>query len=752
MFHVSGRLSQLALDTQAILKNTSINTSPERDDSFTLVLFWTDPVDQYRYLLAHEGLAEPEPMFTPRRSAEHSRLKSKLQTSDHRGFRRRERIPDGNGFTEYYLLGVRSASTDARPAVLWVSRRVSSDTEQWLAQRERVIKELDDAIIRNNEVPQRSDVPMYASLWNSERLVLDKLRARVRGLGPFLRIGEVSHSIRSSVGDSFSELLRSNSQVRVGVYLFTGDSWQIPGGIGERSYIPERVHATDREDSRVFDYLMKENVSENEHAFDWVHRSSKPVFLRHPLSRTWRERLDQCGVDMPPSGAICIAPIQYDREDALVIGLLLISIENVERLSPAFSFLAARVSQEIVGYLARSSAAPGFPWWPEAKVSRGTNAILLHSDAKGTRAMGRKFERNIAKVAQSMMPLGSRVELTQLASGLTDSVVYRANVVDVGGIVEIPRVLKVGDAQVLGDELHRYFRYVHNKPVGGQSRVDVAMCFPEIQWTSRKHNTEAAVPLTTMSPSDSIAPFSDRRDAFDDATSTAAIAYTFVGTDAKAVAWREWAKAASLTDIERGIRKAMEHLSCWHLRGRQEMRQLGEMLATPSAMRKKEQRTSQRDSLKKTIKLMEAIQHAAGTKGGAFPSCIVHGDLHCDNLFALLGRDGDLENKLLDVAIIDWGKVESGRYPSTDLGILLADLVFRVRLGDEGTTPAWALDYLRNYARSSGLAETDTLIVYCFHLLRMLAWGPLEGKEPWTSERGMTAALETIDHILIDCG
>ena len=46
MYSFSGQLSQLAHDVQAALGDTDVTTDPERDDSYTLIVFRIDPVDQ----------------------------------------------------------------------------------------------------------------------------------------------------------------------------------------------------------------------------------------------------------------------------------------------------------------------------------------------------------------------------------------------------------------------------------------------------------------------------------------------------------------------------------------------------------------------------------------------------------------------------------------------------------------------------------------------------------------------------------
>ena len=270
-------------------------------------------------------------MFTPRLFAPQFTGKPSA-----RGFRQRERIPCGGEWAWSYDLGAGRTSPAAGSALLWVSRRKHARKRAWLSIKDDVLEELAAAFAPDETGSRGPDVPLYPSLWNTERIVLDNLRARVRALGPLPAIREIADEIRSSVAESFHMRLGDRSQVRVGVYMFTGSSWVIPGGAGN-PYIPSVIRATGREQSKVFDYLVRDHVSGDEHAFDWVYKSGKPVLLRAPLSRTWQRRLNGCGVRLPNNGGICIAPIQYDRDDALASGLLFVSVENPnpQLLAPA---------------------------------------------------------------------------------------------------------------------------------------------------------------------------------------------------------------------------------------------------------------------------------------------------------------------------------------------------------------------------------------------------------------------------------
>jgi len=716
MYYFSGKKSKLAINILNELNKIQINTDPDKSDSSTLVVFGIDPVDKYRYILAHSGLREPEPMYNPRIRQDKYVYEKRMDNIDPRGFRNREGIPDDLEYSSLHYLGPPEKPDELKPATLWVSHRKKVNIVLWNNEKDTVIKTLSDIFSENNKINHETDVPLYPDIWNKERIVTDKLRTRVRSLGPFPSINSVGGAISSSIESSYSNLVNSHSIIRAGIYLYTGDSWVLTGKYSENQFLPVHIKATDRDGYKVYNLLERYQSDDNEHAFDWVHRSSKPILLRYPLSKIWDFRIKKSGISMPPSGGLCIAPIQYDRHDALVVGLLLVSIENVETLSPAFCFITSRIAQSIVGYLTRFFPAPGFPWWPEAKLARGSQniGITFERDEKDTKskdnALVDYIDSNIELIIKTMMPDRSRVVLKKLSPGLTGSSVYRMHIYDEKNIMEIPRVLKVGKPQVIGDELHRYYRYVHNKPVGGQSRVDVAMCIPidSIENTG-KNNTN-------------------------DDFAVAAISYTFVGIDAKPVVWSEWAKDAKYEEIVRGIRMARTHLACWHFRGREEKLDLGEMLATPSAIYKQEKRVEwqrERQILQKTIRYMKKLRQIAKSRRQISHSCIVHGDLHCDNLFALLDKEEPSENKLLGVAIIDWGKVESGKHPSTDIAILLADLVFRVKRDDDKIKPSWALEYIEEYANERGLDVRDIQIVFCYHVMRMLAWGPMEGKDPW---------------------
>jgi len=727
MYSFDGTRSNLERAVHKALAESGIKTDPEQEDSFVLVVFRIDAVDDYRYILAHSGLREPEPMYVPKIRKEKDVLENTNRNlADPRGFRSREGIPMDDAAAKYYYYGKQTNPC----GVLWISRRAEAtfddNSEKAICALDKAVKE---CFRRHGGHRRDPSITLYPNLWNQERLAIDNLRTRVRALGHFPPLSQVCEAVRGSTVESLARLARTARAMRVGVYLYTGELWENTGGTGEHKFIRSEVSATDRKGCRCYDYLTCSDVSNSEHAFDWVHRSGKPVLITTPLSSTWKKRLSEC-ISVPSEGGLCIAPIRYDRDDAHVIGLFAVSIEKPGPLSPAYCFLATRIAQSIVGYLTRLFPAPGFPWWPDAKVEKGKSSVTFAQPQEDAPAARRKdwspeFRRNIEHVAQSIMPDRSTVQLTQLTPGLTGSAVFSMVISDEKKLVEIPRVLKVGKAQVIGDELYRYYRYVHNKPVGGHSRVDVAMCFPDRPWIPQIEAEK-----------------SELRD--DGKSSTAAIAYTLVGSGSNPIRWNTWAKTASKRNIEKGIKIAMQHLACWHLRAAEARGTLGQMLAISSTMSKQEDRSLYNDDIKKTLELLKVIMGLSGSSRRGSRSCVVHGDLHCDNVFTLAGDSGEL----LDIAIIDWGKVESEKHPSTDLAILVGDLVFRV-CPKKSIDVNWALCMLAKYGKEFAYDDNESKIVFCFHLLRMLGWGPMEGRSPWIEgSKRRSKVLSSVEKIL----
>src|SRR5207237_1278675 len=149
----------------------------------------------------------------------------------------------------------------------------------------------------------------------------------------------------------------------------------------------------------------------------------------------------------------------------------------------------------------------GFPWWPKARLERG-GAIIERYQQLSTEST-QLPEGMLARVVEDILPTDATVEIEPLQAGHSGSAVFRLRVSDNGSIAEVPRVLKIGEAKMIANELKRYYRYVHNKKVGGASRVDVARGF---WWHGRgkEHQSEQSKEY-------------------------GAIVYTFVGAGAKAI-------------------------------------------------------------------------------------------------------------------------------------------------------------------------------------------------------------------------
>ena len=76
MYSFEGNITELACETQKIIDKIEFCKEPYRNNSFTIVLFRIDPIDNYRYLLAHAGLREKETMFFPKERNDHEIYKT----------------------------------------------------------------------------------------------------------------------------------------------------------------------------------------------------------------------------------------------------------------------------------------------------------------------------------------------------------------------------------------------------------------------------------------------------------------------------------------------------------------------------------------------------------------------------------------------------------------------------------------------------------------------------------------------------
>src|SRR6185369_14647222 len=88
---------------------------------------------------------------------------------------------------------------------------------------------------------------------------------------------------------------------------------------------------------------------------------------------------------------------------------------------------------------------------------------------------------------------------------------------------------------------------------------------------------------------------------------------------------------------------------------------------------------------------------------------VVHGDLHADNIFAILSPNKEIRG----VALIDWGMVRSGRHPLSDISRLMVDLVYRIR--PQSSLTEWAFDQVRQWGMKLSCHEEEDWRVALIH-------------------------------------
>ena len=742
MFEFSGELSLFAKEVQSVLNGLDNITDCDKEDSFTIVVYRIDPRDNYEYLTGFVGLREPEPMFGPQ-SYDDVR-NPRLAVPNPRGFRVREGIEDSRG---PYPLG-QNAGT------LWISRRHQTDWSTWQGQSATMIERLSEIFASHTP----SQTPLFPELWFEERQARDQVRSAISSLGRRPSMTWVPQVLASEMEHIYVRLL-SGGHVRIGIYLFTGRDWVLCRD-GEPGVLPatiDRTH-TSHEDTNRRDFggfLDDIKTVKSENAFEWVHRSVRPVLLRgENISPVWLLRAQACGWDrlISNGGHVCLIPILDFLDRSLAIGILAIAAWNTEpHLSPAHLYLGSRLSHNAAGYLAAVMSNHGFPWWPDASLTRGNARVNRCAQDKVA-----KISPEICEIVSDLMPTGSKIAVEYLEGGLTDSDVMRLVIVDEQKIPEIPRILKVGPTRLIADELWRYNRYVHNKAVGGQSRVDIARGYSAMDWRtiSRSMTSRNAKRDCSYRPIDARLV---KHQTLNRGTpcGTAAIVYTFVGPGERAQSWTEWGRTAGLEDIERGIGLLIEQLKIWHGRSRKEPRRLEDVIISNDVIKKQKARAQNEKEGNwgelTSPRISETVDYLLRLKDGNMgddlvSTCIAHGDTHGGNVFSLIDNDGGLKA----VALIDWGKVQSGHHPLTDISILIADLIFRIRWDPDSKdeTIRWGENLLNKMRERFGyFPDRESTLVIAVHLCRMLAWRNTSTGDPWFSSNARSAAWNWIKSI-----
>lgn len=630
MFSLANKQTLISLVTQTLLENSGLPVSdPNSDDSFALVLYRKDPIDDYFYLTAYAGLREPEPMFGPLNYIDFRwGLGSQETKVNPYGFKQRE----NTSWVE---------SIDEQSWQLHINGRqgTSKTHSETKAKMGALIKNIGNILGQEGRKP----IPLYPELWYQERLARDNLRQSIQALPPGSSLEEVAHHLSKGIEEMFVGWLPRPSSFSVGIYLDSGTSWKLISPAPMRPWLPADI-----------DKLEAIEDSAKVNAFDWVGQSTRSLLLRFNGGTLWKERLRRCGsefeqiVDDPTVSGILLIAILHAQQQWNCMGIIMLLVRN-SALYPAHLYLLSRLSVGISGYLMPLLPIQGFPWWPDAKLSRG-RARIGWKEGRPNNDEGMPVAV-VEAATQDLLPTESEVKISSLRSGQSGSHVFRLKVSDGRGIPEVPRVLKIGTPRLISDELRRYYRYVHNKKVGGSSRVDIARGFSK----PHRGGTFREAPHDTYG----------------------AIVYTFVGAGDEAIPWAQWVKRVSVDEFAKGLDLLYDQLIGWYNRLKPDTDDtIIDLMIKPFVNGKLKDYlegkgrnpgySEVRDLLRNVSELRWKDLHV-----GKFTS-VVHGDMHSENVFAILS----LEREIKGVALIDWGHVRSERHPLTDISRLVTDIVY----------------------------------------------------------------------------
>jgi hypothetical protein len=671
MFSLNGDPSPSAIVANAILKNSGLETRPDRDDSVAITLYRVDPVTRYQYLTAMVGVREKEPMFGPLRPPTDFRLRlAEPAPPDKWGFGAREGVSWVESLREkfwhLYVSGRQKASQDEAEQCI---RELRKELEQVLSHESFISS-------------QRSGEPLFPELLYEEYTVRDELRQIIHGCKPGTGMEEKAALITTHLMQSFVQLMGPN--VYLGIYLYTGAGWELCGSNAINPWICDKI------DNRV-----------EGNAFAWVNDSTRPVLINRDVSKQWQDRLTSCNLgfgsllDDPNFGSLCLVPILYGpREGRAPFGIMQLT-SRFTPLFPAHLFLLSRFSFAVSGYLFSSWRLTGFPWWRDAKLGRGGAIVRVAEHPENSPINFPPSLRLIAEeVASDVMPTGSRVTLSPLRSGHSGAHIFRLDVLDEGGVAEVPRVLKIGPRSKIREELRAYFKYVHNKVLGSDARIDIAR---SSVWLVDGSKTE----MVNNEPLE-------------------AVVYTFVGAGDSAIPWSRWCSNVNQAELKQGLNLLWERLQSWYRRTRQAEGPLPnviQLMIEPLA------RGKLKDYLREgtqTVPTMTEVQsfidrlYETRIVHQTCTTCIVHGDLHADNLFAVLNS----KHHIKSVALIDLGNVRSGWHPLSDISRLMVDIAYRVRTNAE--TQKLCDDVVYQWGKELGCSTNDWAVVLIHQIAKIM--------------------------------
>jgi hypothetical protein len=636
MFRFDNRPTKISRMLAHIIEHSALNLAPGDPNSLACTVYKTDPLDQYPFITVHAGVRYVEPMYGGVSYGDESKVAGSIlpDTFNPFGYRAREGIRWHETFREV-------------PKINW--RIHLSGRGSWDASNSTI------AEFRKTTVPVIKDLiesmqdplsPPFPELWYRERLARDDLRDRFRGINFTYNLWEVAHTLNSSIRKSLQDELGHND-THIGIYLKTDQAWEL---FGSPLLLPRRP-------ARVMSAPSDADPG-TLNAFDWAGRALRPVLIRPDSNPEWIARLTRCGHELTLAyrenspyaefAGACIVPIADLHNPGVSIGLMTLISHGVERVAPAHLFLLNRLALGVAGYLEPYNPLPGYSKWPRTVPSRGNAKTEWSSPVIASGEAGELTSEIVERFASDLMPVDSTVTISQLQAGQGGAEVFQLGVRDKEGNSEVYRVLKVGRPHLIASELANYHRYVHNKTVGGASRLDVAKT---INYRGQKW---------------------------------AGIVYIFVGAGEDAIPWSSWGIDATHDELNHGIQKLFEQLACWNYNiapGNKSAIDLfivhpflDDVLAKDDSIIRMTSPTFK--EVQEFIISLQNLQNRSLRRDTS--TVVVHGDLHAGNIFALC--DPDREGRQINnVAVIDWGSVRPASHPLSDIAKLMADLYYKIR-------------------------------------------------------------------------
>lgn len=670
-------------------------------DRITCVVYRKDPLDNYLFTTALLGVRQPEPMFGPLVWDDRRRDRPVAQENP-LGFRFREGLT--RGCHEKFEHEHWEAHLSGR-----------GDEQEFQGCVERVRTELEPCLEDLLGNPDRK--PLFPDLWYKERLARDRMRDEFRNLSPGMNLEDIASSLTRSLKHMADDLLPGN-QTHIGLYFSTTKDWFLLGS----NPIPKRL-------PRLVGGCC--DVADDErNAFNWVDRSTRPVLLGRNLSAVWQRRLDNCDRELAEASreddfaGICIVPLLDLNQPSRSMGVALLISTGSKRVAPAHLFLMSRVGLAAAGYLTPFLPIPGYPRWPNVSVSRGGATVAWSRAVEPDLTTAQRVAETFAK---ELMPIGSDVRIEPLEAGQSGAAVFRLDVKDKSKIQEVPRVLKIHQEEQIVEELRHYYEFVHNKSVGGTSRIDIAR----------------------------IRSLDDR--------GWGAIVYILVGAGEEAQPWSRWAKSASHVQIEHGLQQLYDQLLCWYdTTERVAKNPIDLLVTTPFLEGDKWSPTLQmaeNPSWPEVRCSLEELSDRHRLRGRNTRTCVIHGDLHAGNIFSLIGkplqrnsaREQRDSGSLSAVAVIDWGSVARDRHPLSDIAKLMADLHYKVRwkVGDRNAERKWAFGIIKDWGERMGFRELSWIPSLLHQLTKMLFYiSPGDPQKPYFSDDARIQAWEDMKELM----